>query len=409
MASTGAQAWVKHFKGKTVETVMKTESAVFSPLPPFAPVSGWVIEAGSKVIVKSEDVYNDKTLVIAIVKNTGQEVQCRVKFNSISKPGSKNLIKLKPKYFGVATGKALSYPDYVKILLDSIESRDLPAGVRYVIQELTMQALGKIPVRKIKLESITQTEKNIITTDYAEVIGPLFVKTFKMVPVAFDGIYQPSADNEKLYDFKLFKGETPYMFSSKAAEGGTNTLKCGDIVDIINKSPHLLNKWKNQVEYKVMLAASSNDTLNGPVKAAAEYSDSGINSQVLQKWAMIAKSKTADVASILSMFSKVTNEFPDTMEDGKKKGIIKSVVPATVIAYFCEKFLQKKSLQANSKYSEMFNDCTSGQVYFAKFKFNSDGSPHWYVEQSSDTKNKKVQIRPKNGLIRSADKIGLQP
>ena len=411
MASSGAAAWQKYFRGNHVDTVMKVDSPVFECAPPYKNHPMNKIPAGSAVTVVPEDTYNSKALVLT--EYNGKSIQVRVKFDSISKPGSQTLLKLKPKSFSLAGTTNIT--EYERKLKIQIEERDFPAAVRYVLHEMTKQVCDDKKLSPIDLSNVSRADLNKIITDWPEVLGPLYLYYFKKPSPSFKytAVFQPTADNEPLFDFKMLNGKIEYAFSSKANSGQTNTLKCGDIVKIIEKNGKLKERWKDTVEYRVMVAGAENTVLHGMINAAAEYKESGITTSVLKKWKQLVNTGTSDCTKLLGDLQQLFSikELSGTITDGMKKGLLGSGVTAMAISFVCERFLQEMSKKSTAKYSEMFRDCTSGQVFFVKFNFDSSGTQCWKVEDSSDVSAtaKQVYIRPKNGFTRAADKIGLQP
>lgn len=397
MASTGAAAFNKHFKGRgDILTVMKKDSPKYDVSAPNKIVGR--IEKGEMIMFKEIVSYEAKP---AVILDSGELV--RVAFNSIMKPGSVGRIDLKPQAFGIEELK-YSLSAYVKLILEQIEERkDLIGELKLFLTELTLQTHKSGSVNKIKEAYDRGFPINEINKDFGEVLGPIVIlgrqKLLKQKKINFDAssrIFVPSRPNEPLMDYGIIhKGKT-FIISAKSGTT-TNTVKAADIIMLLQKDKQVFNKHKNTLQFKVLEAISNGSTVGGPVLAGS----------VLAKKYREFQGLTVKGSQSITKREYNRIEFENFIQNNK---LMKGKNPPTALelAYAIEKLIVNVS-RHKLDFTDIFSDAVHGQVTYVKFELDATGTPKWSVSMSEDFSKKRVVLRTKNGNTRSADKIGIQP
>lgn len=405
MASSGASAWAKYFQGKgDLPTTMKKDSPSYDATDPNKKLG--TLAAGTKVTYLAAKAYESKALVSVPIKN-GREFQIiRVSFDAIAKPGVKAsaAVSLKPQAFGVRE-KKYRIAEYSKIVADYIEDRkDLSPQLRtYLSAVFDYYATGKTTkgeVTKIYNSVKTDIPINDINKDFGEVLGPVAcykLQLFKSKGITLTNqleVYMPERPNEPLMDYGLYDGKKQYVISAKSGTT-TNTVKPGDILDLLKKNPAKVSKWRDTKEWKLLQMLAENSILFGPIKAvAAAY---GIFSEQ-------AADKVTKTEYDTGAFAKFINE-----NDYLKT---KSKPTVNEIMYECEKMIQKDTKDGNLNMNAIFSDAIEEAVLYVKFELDTLGIGTWKVIASDDVANiqgyGRAYLRTKNGYTRAADRMGVQ-
>lgn len=402
MATSGAAAWQKYFRGKgDIETRLKKESEVFDAKTKTK--LNYKLPNGAEVTYVKSPSYDSKAVIRT--KKGREYITVRVPFDNIAKPGVKSsgAASLKPQAFGVTEEK---YPiaKYTKLIKDSIgERKDLVSGVKVYLNALVDHSMGKMKDQQVsaiyrKVQS--DLPLNDIKKDFGEVIGPIAIhnkslfdaKNVRLSDRIFVQI--PSRPNEPLMDYAIYDGNKKYTISAKSGET-TNVVKPKDILDLLNKDPVKLKKWSKTKEYNVLKILNENTTLIGPIKAVAFMKPS-----LIKENAVGNDERTFNLSSVSGFANK--NEYLKN----KKKPTLNEVM------YECEKFIKDQSVSGELDINGIFADAIENSVMYVKFDINSAGVGDWQVVISSDIKKvksgKKAFLRTKNGYTRSADKMGVQ-
>lgn len=394
MASTGATAWGKHFRGKgNVETVIKKDSQIFDYKDPKKKLN-ISIKKGTKITYVDENVYVNP----ALISSNGSFY--RVTFDNIQKPGSIGKVNLKPQAFKV---KEIDYSldSYIKVIVDSLEERTDLSG------ELKLYLIELIEYISKKTNNTTNLKKffsknlpiNEINKDFGEVLGPIEIiandlLSSKKIKINNSAkIFVPSRPNEPLMDYGIKNNGKIYTISAKSGET-TNTVKASDILMLLKKNDKTNNKWSNTPQYKVLECIANGSTVSGPAYAAAYLSNKYKEefSGITEKGASSLTKSTYDVGEFASFIVNA--------------GLVKPT--ALELAYEIEKRVAKIS-KDKLDFTEIFKDAILGEVIYVKFEIDSLGIPKFKVMASSDFGVKKVSLRSKNARTRSADKLGVQP
>lgn len=405
MASTGALAWQKHFKGKGIlDTVMKKDSSVYDK-------NGKVtasITAGTAIKVMVSDTYLEK-YPIQYGTNEGF-----VTFNNIQKPKSSRVsgIKLKPQDFKcIMSTSSFTAKQLAEDLSSEIEDRtDLDPALKTYLIALTkyygkLDGITKLDVDELyssTMPGLAETQK-----DYGEMLGAIAcVKYDLLKPSGYnlrvgDQLIFPVRGNEPIVDYYIKSGAKTISISAKSGST-TNTLKANDILSLL-KTTGKEQKWKSKPIYKFIQLVGEKTTVELPF-----YGVNVIHPGLLTQKAfdeIKAKFKTANFSS------KTYNAylFADLL---KLLGYDQTKPPSIgELFYYTEKYVIK-SMNASYPATELFTDATSGMVIYVKFEISNANKHGKFEVLSSDaqtTKKKDVIWRSKNATNRAADKIGLQP
>ena len=166
-------------------------------------------------------------------------------------------------------------------------------------------------------------------------------------------------------------------------------------LDLLEKDPAKVKKWKKTKEYNVLKILSENSTLIGPLKAVGFISPSLIKESTVGE-----DERSFNISSVASFISK--NDYLKS----KKKPTLNEVM------YECEKFIRDQSVSGGLDINSIFADAIEGAVIYVKFDITINGVSEWDVIVSSDIKKiksgKKAFLRTKNGYTRAADRMGVQ-
>lgn len=399
MASSGVSAWTKYFQGRgDVPTTIKKDSKLYDP-DETSKVIGEV-QAGTKITYLSTPSYDPRALILVGDKKG------RVTFNNITKPGVKAsaAVSLKPQSFNVASeSKRWSLREYNKNVYDAIEDRkDLKPELKSYLYCLVEHYNGN--KSRQELASIFTKVKNDIplndiNKDFGEVLGPIGIINQQMMKpkgITFSSnarIYVPIRPNEPLMDYGIEDRDRLYTISAKSGKT-TNTVKPGDIIDLLSKVPEKLRYWKTTQQFKILEQLRDASIVMGPIRAVASLYPKLID----PKAAARTEKNKYDISDFINFISQ--NEYLSKQKD-----------PTIIqIMYECEKMLQNLTKTAKIDMNEIFKDAIEEKVIYVRFEVGSNGTGVWEVTMSDDimTKGKRTFLRTKNGYTRAADRMGIQ-
>lgn len=313
---------------------------------------------------------------------------------------------LKPSELGL-DGKYRTITDHKKLLTQKVMMLKNKKIVRVLLTIMDSQSNSVIDVSDLK-----QTEINEIKNYFSECVAPilLFTKTNLMNRAK---CFYPSSQTESLYDFKVCLDKDEYLFSNKQLKGGTNTLKPGDVVELVKKDSILSSKWIDTKTYKTFKILNDNNVISGPITAIKELYP--------LKAAPISKIDMNKVISQMTKNDVIIQNTPKSIMDIIKKDEVayehynkKRVVSGTMINFIFEKILIDISKQDKS-YNELFLDVTNNNVHFFKFDLSTQGKLIYGVSDPKKSSSKAI-LRSKQGVERRSsggqlklDKLGFQP
>lgn len=323
---------------------------------------------------------------------------------------------LKPSELGV-TGRKRSISEHERLVirkLNSLSNKKVATVCKDILQAKSGDKIN-IPA------GVNKQNLNEITNYFAEVAGPvLAVKNNLISGIRATNFCEYStSDTEALYDFIIYKNAKPILISNKALEGATNTLKPGNVIQILEEPANsaLKKKWQKTVPYKVMQCLDESNVVTGPIKAirqfypqtfpfikASDY-DKVISMMSVSNEAKISKS------DVPKSFMRIIDKNPDATANFKKHG----AALASMINFLFEKELMKYS-KTDSSYHELFVDVTSKSVLFMKFGMDTKGVMTVEISNPKESE-KKAYLRSKQGVERRSsstgklklDKMGFQP
>lgn len=403
MATSGAAAWQKHFRGKgDIQTRLKKESEVYD-ISSKTKLS-YKLPVGTEVTYLKSSAYDSKAAIS--VKKGRSYISVRVPFDNIAKPGVKSsgASSLKPQAFGVSDSVKYSIDDYTKLISNNIEERkDLSPELKVYLKALVDHSAEKITdskLSKIYNEVSSDLPLNDIKKDFGEVIGPIAIfkkKLFANKKITLSTrakVQVPLRPNEPLMDYAIIDGDQTYIISAKSGET-TNVVKPKDIIDLIGKKDKTLKKWKNSKEYNVLNLLAENNTLIGPIKAVGFMEPNLIDYENVGDTARNFNQES--VGNFINQNEYLSKKTKPTINE---------------IMYECEKYIQKKSSSGDLDINSIFADAILSSVIYVKFDISSNGTGSWDVIVSDDIKKqkngKKAYLRTKNGYTRAADKMGVQ-
>jgi len=323
---------------------------------------------------------------------------------------------LKPSELGV-TGRKRTISEHESLVLKKLNSLT-NKKVASVCKDILLSKSGD----KISIPAgVTQQHLNEITNYFAEVAGPvLAVKSNLISGIRMTNLCEySSSDTEALYDFVVYKNNKPLLISNKALEGATNTLKPGNVIQILNESSNaaLKKKWEKTTPYKVMKVLDESNVVSGPITAIRNFYPQtfpGIKQADYNK--VIDIMSTGNEAKIPKNqvpdpFMKIIMANPDAAGNFKKHG----AALASMINFLFEKELSKYS-KNDPLYHELFVDVTSKSVLFMKFGIDKKGTMTVMISDPRESP-KKAFLRSKQGVERRSsstgklklDKMGFQP
>lgn len=408
MASSGAIAWNKHFKGKCpIATVMKKESIMYD----HDGKDIGRIPANIPVVALDSEVYLERYPI----KLENNQV-AYVTFNNIQKPKSKSVtgIKIKPQDFKTFQNKQKwKSKDLAVALVSEIEDRDdlSPDLKNYMIAITKYYA---------KLDNISTTEVDSlyssnmaglaeIQKDYGEILGALaavnrdILKDTDYKLSSSNEIEFPLRGNEPIVDYYIYTSAAKISISAKSG-AVTNTLKPSDVISLLQASKYssIKNKWNNKPIHKYMELIRDKSTIEFPFYAMNLIKPNTVSPKALEE--VKSKFRQATFSS-----DKYAYHLFDSLYKALGLNITKPLKTGQLF-YDTEKYVVDY-LNKNFPPDDIFNDATSGLVIYVKFQITSQNKHGKFEVMTSDSmkqKNKKIKWRSKNYAGRAADKIGFQ-
>lgn len=268
---------------------------------------------------------------------------------------------------------------------------------------------------KVDISGLTQVHLNEIKNFFAEVMGPIWCQKYGLINGLTESsqTYFSSSDNERLYDFKVFKGTEEILISNKQKKGGTNTLKPGDVIKLVDASPELTKKWANTKYYEVFKILDDSNVVSGPVSAIAKVYPNFFNISKQDYKTVIDQLTQNDVVlkNLPESFKKLILSEETAAKNYLEKG---GKATGTVINFLFEKVLIAIS-ESDANYHELFVDVTEGNILFLKFDLSNRGVLYFNIEDPRKAE-KRAKLRSKQGVERRSssgrlklDKLGFQP
>jgi hypothetical protein len=181
-------------------------------------------------------------------------------------------VKLDPRAFGLA-GNAISFKEYMKRLNAGISKlpKELGLYVDLVVDYLNDGKVSADDLKKALAKPSVTAYKRKILTDFGETLGPLGIVKFKLFKGADNKclIRYPTKQNEGMYDYMMsFNGGKSWnKISAKAKTGKSNTVKPGDILNLLEDAA-IPSQLKTAHEFVKLI---SNNTTNEGSQIAMKY------------------------------------------------------------------------------------------------------------------------------------------
>lgn len=320
---------------------------------------------------------------------------------------------LKPSQMGVV-GTKNTISTHKRKVITKLNTIAKSKGRQKNVAEVCLKIMETPSGGVVDISKLNVAEISDIKNYFAEVMGPIWASERGLIPglKSSDYTYYSPSDTERLYDFKVFKGQQEILISNKQKTGGTNTLKPGDVIDLVNKDQNLIKKWKKTKYYKVFQILDNSNVVSGPIKAIAEHYPDLVSVKPTEYESVISQLTQNDVTlekvpkSIINLINNDPVAAAKYKETGKVSG--------TMLNFIFEKLLVKQS-ELDSMYHELFVDVTEGNVLFLKFDLNQKGKLAFLIENPRQSE-KKAKLRSKQGVERRSstgrlklDKLGFQP
>lgn len=311
------------------------------------------------------------------------------------------------------TGKQRPIPEHEQLVIKALKSHRNKLAAS-VCMDILESASGDL----LNIKGLKSTDINDIKNYFAEVAAPILILKQKMLPIdKLTKVFFSDSDTERLYDFKLFHRSEEILISNKQLKGGTNTLKPGDVVRLVDEDEYLKKKWQKTKYYKVFKILDESNVISGPIRAVMEEYPNLLRVKQNEYKPLVEKMSEQNEtnippkevpASIMQLIKDDAVAFNHYKEKGYAAG--------TMINFLFEKVLVEES-KKDFKYNELFVEATSGNVLFFKFDISNKGIVQYKIEDPK-TAAKKAILRSKQGVERRSstspyrlklDKLGFQP
>lgn len=312
------------------------------------------------------------------------------------------------------TGRITSISDHKKRVITKLQSYLRDKGRKAIVAEACLALMNTPSGGSINVDNLNATEMGYIKNYFAEVMGPIWSQEYKLIPGlrASDRTFFSTSDTETLYDFKVFRNSEEILVSNKQKKGGTNTLKPGDVIRLVNDNQALRRKWRNTKYYTVFEILKNANVVSGPIRAVSEC---------YPKELAITKADYTKIINQLTQNDVVLKDVPESImrmvrndEAAFAHYKKKRAVTGTMINFLFEKVLINISAK-DENYHNLFVDVTNGNVLFLKFDLSNRGKVYFGIERPQDSP-KKAKLRSKQGVERRSskgllklDKLGFQP
>jgi hypothetical protein len=319
---------------------------------------------------------------------------------------------LKPSEMGLAGARVTisAHRGKVESKLESMAK----SGSKKNVALVCMDALNASSGEMIDLRNIKSTEINEIKNYFAEVGGPIWCQEQGLIAGLrrSDYTYYSNSQTEGMYDFKVWRKTEEILVSNKQIKGGTNTLKPGDVVSLVNNDANLSKKWRNTKQFKVFQILDTSSVTTGPIKAVQKHYYRKVDVPVTDYHVILNQMTQNDIviADVPKSFMKMIRENEYTLSRLEEK----KEVRGTMINFLFEKILVDESYN-DPKYDELFKDVTKNNILFFKFDLSSRGVVSYLISDPNKSKNP-AGLRSKNGVERrrssgslNLDKLGFQP
>lgn len=320
---------------------------------------------------------------------------------------------LKPSEMGV-TGSKTTIAIHKKKVITKLNALVKAKGRKEVVAKVCLEIMNTPSGGIVDISEIRAPELSDIKNYFAEVMGPIWSVERGLIPglKLSDHTYYSTSDTERLFDFKVYRGEEEILVSNKQKTGGTNTLKPGDVIRLVDANKHLSDKWKKTKYYKIFKILDESNVVSGPIKAIAKCYPKLLPISQIDYNTVIGQLTVNDV-----VLKEVPKPFINLIEsDAAAAAKYKETkkVTGTMINFLFEKQLVKQS-EADTSYHELFVDVTEGNVMLLKFDLSNKGKVSFLIENPRESK-KKAKLRSKQGVERRSssgrlklDKLGFQP
>jgi hypothetical protein len=249
----------------------------------------------------------------------------------------------------------------------------------------------------IDVENLTLSDFAEIKNYFAEVMGPIWCHEQGLLPgiKSHDQTYFNPGSN-RMYDFKVYRGDEPILISNKRKIGVANTLKPGDVVRLIDTNQDLSRKWRTTDTFHAVRILDESSVVAGPIK---------VLSRVYPYRLRIPEQDYHQVIRQLTRNDIIVENVPDSImdlikDDETANEMLENLekVTGTMINFIFEKELIQISKEDPS-YNQLYVEATEGNVMILKFDLDSKGNMYFDIEDPRASE-RPASLRSKQGIER---------
>jgi hypothetical protein len=236
------------------------------------------------------------TLVLTLLKDFGPAKkgdQCYF-VQSVRSTGEIRNKSLTPDALGMG-GKTINKSLFERVAIEGIgKSKDVNENIKAFLYSLLDASKGNGQIKAKQIESISDSDLNVIAKDFGEISGALWYMSNENKSTK--AIEFPSASNARLVDYYAVEGNKKIAISAKANEGAPPSIEA--IAEIL-----LTKKYGSPAKdgaRKAIISIAQSSVIEGIVKASMDLKTKGyqwMKTKVFRRdW------KAADVEAMLAKY-----------------------------------------------------------------------------------------------------------
>lgn len=316
---------------------------------------------------------------------------------------------LKPSELGVTGVRRTIYQHKIVVVGALIRLLNV-RGPQSRIAKVCLEIMNTPNGGTVNVDGLSLSDLREIKNYFSEVMGPIWCHEQHLIPGIKSHDYTLFENTSRMYDFKVYRGDTPILISNKRHVGVTNTLKPSELMRLIDMNPDLSRKWRNSTQYNVMRILDENSVVSGPIKVIAKL------------YPHLLKIGAAEYQGVIRQLTRnevILDDVPDSFlqlieADATAAALYEETeqVTGTMINFIFEKILIEQS-KNDPMFTEMYIEATQNNIMVMKFELDLSGRMYFSIEDPSQT-NGTVALRSKQGIERrdmtgklKLDKLGL--
>lgn len=172
---------------------------------------------------------------------------------------------LTPAKFGLNTMKPVSSEVIVRTVLGKLNKIDLTPAAKNACKQMVQNSVAGKPTFKAEFSGLTGADIGVLTSDFGEVTGAIYMLNSKK---GYTAAKFPTSESQRLVDYYLVKSGVDEPFSAKAGQGGAPSINAlEDKLDKM-KDDSLTRKQKTA---KKVLKIINNESIYDGVLVAADF------------------------------------------------------------------------------------------------------------------------------------------